>query len=186
MVNELKSNDFRIFELAQKYLKNQAYNSLTWMPQENDKSPDTLQFPLPLRLKKKTEYGQMTHQTKACKPQKTKMAVNSSSVVPRLHSQTLFYLFERRSGRYGAPHETLRAKCRHIVLKIHEKNDRARGGSGPSVIVCIWKYLLLDGLKMLVNALVISHLDYCIVFCTVFLNFKGINSNESRIPQRVL
>ena len=66
MVNELKSHDFRIFEFAQKYLKNQAYNSLTWMPQENDKSPNTLQFP-----QKKTEYGQMTHQTKACKPQKT-------------------------------------------------------------------------------------------------------------------
>ena len=75
----------------------------------------------------------MTHQTKACKPQKTKMAVNSSSVVPRPHSWTLFYPFERRSRRYGAPHETLRAKCRHIVLKIHEKNDRKRGGSGPSV-----------------------------------------------------
>ena len=73
----------------------------------------------------------MTHQTKACKPQKTKMAVNSSSVVPRLLSWTLFYPFERRSRRYGAPHEG--AKCRHIVLKIHEKNDRARGGSGPSV-----------------------------------------------------
>ena len=75
----------------------------------------------------------MTHQTEACKPQKTKMAVNSSSVLPRLHSWTLFYPFERRSRRYSAPHERLRAKCRHIVLKIHEKNDRARGGSGPSV-----------------------------------------------------
>ena len=59
------------------------------MPQENDKSPNTVQFPLPLRLKKKTQHGQMTHQTKACKPQKTKMVVNSSSVVPRLHSWTL-------------------------------------------------------------------------------------------------
>ena len=156
------------------------------MPQENDKSPNTVQFPLPLRLKKKTQHGQMTHQTKACKPQKTKMAVNSSSVVPRLHSWTLFYLFERRSQRYGAPHETLRAKCCHIVLKIHEKNDRARGGSRPSVIVCIWKYLLLDRLKMLDNALVISRLDYCTVFCMVFLNIKGINSNEYRIPQHVL
>ena len=77
-------------------------------------------------------------------------------------------------------------KGRHIVLKIYEKNDRARGGSRPSVIVYIWKYLLLDGLKMLDNALVISRLDYCIVFCTVFLNIKGINSNESRLPRRVL
>ena len=104
------------------------------MPQENDKSPDMLQFPLPLRLKKKTEYGQMTHQTKACKPQETKkITVSSSAVVPRLHCRTLFYPFKRRSRRYGAPHETLRTKCHHIVFKIPEKNDRARCGSGPSM-----------------------------------------------------
>ena len=136
------------------------------MPQENDKSPNTVQFLLPLRLKKKTQHGQMTHQTKACKPQKTKMVVNSSSVVLRLHSWTLFYLFERRSQRYGAPHETLRAKCCHIVLKIHEKNDRARGGSRPSVIVCIWKYLLLDGLKMLDNAP--CHLTIGLLYCLLY------------------
>ena len=84
----------------------------------------------------------MTHQTKACQPQKTKMAVNSSSVVPRLQSWTLFYPFETRSRRYGAPHETLREKCRHIVLKIHEKNDRSRGGSGPSVKIRFNNYII--------------------------------------------
>ena len=39
----------------------------------------------------------------------------------------------------------------------------------------IRKYLSLDGLKMLVNALVISRLDYC--NCLLY-SVKGINSNE--------
>ena len=83
-----------------------------------------------ITFQKKTEYGQMTHQTKACKPQKTKMAVNSSSVVPRLLSWTLFYPFERRSRRYGAPHETLRAKCCYIVIKNSWKKKMIARGVG--------------------------------------------------------
>ena len=159
------------------------------MPQENDKSPNTVQFPLPLRLKKKTQHGQMTHQTKACKPQKTKKMEKWWSIALQWYPGfTVGLSFTCSKGDRRDMVLPMRhcAKCCHIVLKIHEKNDRARGGSRPSVIVCIWKYLLLDGLKMLDNALVISRLDYCIVFCTVFLNIKGINSNESRIPQHVL
>ena len=52
----------------------------------------------------------------------------------------------------------------------------------------IRKYLALNGFKMLVNLMPLSSRDWTIiiVFCTVFLNIKGINSNESRTPRRVL
>ena len=51
----------------------------------------------------------------------------------------------------------------------------------------IRKYLSLDidGLKMLVNTLVILRLDYCTVFLNIKL-IKGINSNESRILRLVM
>ena len=42
------------------------------------------------------------------------------------------------------------------INEICKKSTRATRSIGR-----IWKYLLLDGLKMLVNALVISRLDYC-------------------------
>ena len=115
------------------------------MPQENDKSPNTVQFPLPLRLKKKTQHGQMTHQTKACKPQKTKKMEKWWSIALQWYPGfTVGLSFTCSKGDREDMVLLMRhcvQKGRHIVSKIHEKNDRARGGSRPSVIVCIWKYL---------------------------------------------
>ena len=67
------------------------------------------------------------------------------------------------------------------INEICKKSTRATRSIGR-----IWKYLLLDGLKMLVTPLSSRDWTIVIVFCMVFLNIKGINSNESRIPQCVL